>query len=101
MVVSLLLLKRDLQPRVTAMKAISLLGVFVLAKVLVLAGRDVPLSPWTPWAYLWQDVLVALLFAAFEHATAPPAVGRLGRLRPGRAVHGGQRAGRLHCCRRR
>jgi hypothetical protein len=50
------------------MKATSLLGVFLLAKVLVLAGRNVPLSPWTPWAYLWQDVLVALLFAAFDHA---------------------------------
>jgi glucan phosphoethanolaminetransferase (alkaline phosphatase superfamily) len=42
---------------------------FVLAKLLVLAGRDVPLSAWTPWAYLWQDVLVALLFAGLAHAT--------------------------------
>src|SRR5215472_10363490 len=51
------------------MKATSLLGVFILAKLLVLAGRDIPLSPWTPWAYLWQDVLVALLFAGLCHAT--------------------------------
>ncbi len=51
------------------MKATSLLGVFVLAKVLVLAPRDVPWSPWAPWAYLWQDVLVALLFAALVYAT--------------------------------
>jgi phosphoglycerol transferase MdoB-like AlkP superfamily enzyme len=51
------------------MKATSLLGVFVLAKLLVLAGRDIPLSPWTPWAYLWQDVLVVLLFAGFCHLT--------------------------------
>ena len=72
------------------MKATSLLGVFVLAKLLVLAGRDVALSVWTPWAYLWQDVLVALLFAGLGHATAPPAVGRLGRLRPARALHGGR-----------
>jgi hypothetical protein len=43
--------------------------VLVLARVLVLAGRDVPLSPWTPWAYLWQDVTVALLFAALAWAT--------------------------------
>jgi hypothetical protein len=51
------------------MKATSLLGVFILAKLLVLAARDIPLSPWTPWAYLWQDVLVALLFAGFDYAT--------------------------------
>ncbi len=42
---------------------------FILAKLLVLAGRDIPLSLWTPWAYFWQDVLVALLFAVFEYAT--------------------------------
>ena len=51
------------------MRAVSLLGVFILAKLLVLAGRDIPLSPWVPWAYLWQDVLVVLLFAALDHAT--------------------------------
>jgi glucan phosphoethanolaminetransferase (alkaline phosphatase superfamily) len=50
-------------------KATSLLGVLVLAKLLVLAGRDIPLSPWTPWAYLWQDVLVALLFGALDFAS--------------------------------
>jgi arylsulfatase A-like enzyme len=58
------------------MKAVSLLAVFALAKVLVLAGRDIPLSPWTPWAYLWQDVLVVLLFAACDYAARRrPAVG--------------------------
>jgi glucan phosphoethanolaminetransferase (alkaline phosphatase superfamily) len=51
------------------MKAASLLGVFILAKVLVLATRNFPLSVWAQWAYLWQDVLVALLLAALEHAT--------------------------------
>src|SRR4051812_14856262 len=51
------------------MKATSLLGVFILAKLLILAGRDIPLSPWTPWAYLWQDVLVALVFAALDLLT--------------------------------
>ncbi len=50
------------------MRAVSLLGVFLLAKLLVLAGRDIPWSPWAPWAYAWQDVLVALLFAALDHA---------------------------------
>ncbi len=51
------------------MKAASLLGVLVLSKLLVLTGRDIPLSLWTPLAYCWQDVLVALLFAAFDFAT--------------------------------
>src|SRR5262245_11198311 len=51
------------------MKAISLLGVFALAKILILWGRDIPLSVWTPLAYCWQDVGVALLFAAFDFAT--------------------------------
>ena len=48
------------------MRAVSLLAVFVLAKVLVLAGRDLPPSPWAPVAYLWQDAVVVLLFAAIE-----------------------------------
>ena len=59
------------------MKATSLLGVFILAKLLVLAGRDIPLSLWTPWAYVWQDVLVALLFAVLEYATHLGGSGRL------------------------
>jgi hypothetical protein len=50
------------------MRAVSLLGVFLLAKLLVLAGRNIPLSPWAPWAYVWQDVLVALLFGAADFA---------------------------------
>jgi hypothetical protein len=48
------------------MRALSLFLVFVTAKALVLAGRDVPLSPWSPLAYFWQDALVALAFAAVE-----------------------------------
>lgn len=51
------------------MKAVSLLVVFLLAKVLILAGRALPLSVWTPLAFLWQDVLAALLFAGLEFAT--------------------------------
>ena len=48
------------------MRALSLFLVFVVAKALVLAGRDVPLSPWSPLAYFWQDALVALVFAAVD-----------------------------------
>jgi hypothetical protein len=59
------------------MRAASLLGVFVLYKALVLVGRDMPVSPWAPLAYLWQDVLVALLFAAVDGAFhGRPWVGR-------------------------
>ena len=53
----------------TTIIATSLLGVFVLAKVLVLADRDITWSVWTPWAYLWQDVLVVLLFAGLLQLT--------------------------------
>jgi arylsulfatase A-like enzyme len=51
------------------MRAASLFVVCVLAKVLVLIGRDVPLSAWAPLAYLWQDLLVVLVFAAVEYLT--------------------------------
>jgi hypothetical protein len=46
--------------------SLSLLGVFLLAKVCVLAGRELPLSVWTLPAYLWQDALAALLCAVLE-----------------------------------
>jgi len=48
------------------MRALSLLGVFVVAKIVMLAGHSIPLTGWTPIAYLWQDLLVALLFAAVD-----------------------------------
>lgn len=48
------------------MKATSLFATFVAAKVLVLAGRDDAWSVWSPLAYLWQDVLAALLFAGLD-----------------------------------
>jgi hypothetical protein len=58
------------------MKAASLFGVFVVARVLILAERDVPCSVWTPLAFLWQDALVALLFAFLDHALRRrPALG--------------------------
>ena len=48
------------------MRAASLFLVFVLAKSAVLLGHALPWSFWTPIAYLWQDALVALGFAAFD-----------------------------------
>jgi glucan phosphoethanolaminetransferase (alkaline phosphatase superfamily) len=50
------------------MRAASLFLVFALAKLLIVWGRDMPLSPWTPLAYLWQDGLVAVIFAVFDFA---------------------------------
>ena len=51
------------------MKALSLFAVFLLAKVLVLFDRDVPLSTWAPLAYLWQDALVAVILGLIEFFT--------------------------------
>src|SRR5262245_9108635 len=48
------------------MRAASLFATLALAHLLVLVGRSAPLSPWAPVAYLWQDLLVALLFGAID-----------------------------------
>ncbi len=48
------------------MKAVCLFGVLMLARILVLASGMVPLSLWTPLAFLWQDALFVLFFAVFE-----------------------------------
>jgi hypothetical protein len=44
----------------------SLLLVFVLAKCAGLPGHHLPISAWSLVAYLWQDALVALVFAAID-----------------------------------
>jgi hypothetical protein len=51
------------------MKSVSLLTVLLLAKALVLVGRPMTWCWWLPVAYIWQDVLVVLLFAVLEAAT--------------------------------
>lgn len=60
------------------MKALALLGVLIIAKLAMLAGRPIQLSGWTPLAYFWQDVLVALAFALLDSV--------LGRFRTGRVL---------------
>jgi hypothetical protein len=40
--------------------------VLLAAKAAALAGRHVPLSFWSPFAFIWQDVLAALLFVAVD-----------------------------------
>jgi glucan phosphoethanolaminetransferase (alkaline phosphatase superfamily) len=51
------------------MKAVCLLVVFMVAKMLILAGRTADFSVWTPLAYVWQDVLLVLIFALLDFAT--------------------------------
>jgi hypothetical protein len=48
------------------MKALALFGTLVVAKLLMVAGRELPLTAWTPLALFWQDALVALLFGAVD-----------------------------------
>jgi hypothetical protein len=48
--------------------------VLVCAKALTLPGHHVPLSVWTPFAYFWQDVFVALLFFAVDRTLKQPAL---------------------------
>jgi hypothetical protein len=50
------------------MRELALLGVFILAKLIILLGRPVELSGWTPIAYFWQDLLVAGVFALLDRA---------------------------------
>jgi len=54
------------------MRAIALLGVFILAKIVILTGHSIPLSGWTPIAYFWQDVMVALVLAGLDAAIRRP-----------------------------
>lgn len=48
------------------MRAVALLGVLVLAKLLILIGRPISVSAWTPIALFWQDVLIALIFGLID-----------------------------------
>src|SRR2546428_10909684 len=54
------------------MRATSLFVVFLLAKLIIIAGHQVPVSFWSPIAYLWQDLLVALLFGALDFGMRRP-----------------------------
>jgi sulfatase-like protein len=56
------------------LKALSLFGVLILAHLMSLPGRHIALSGWTPFALLWQDVLVALLFALLDFVLKRPRI---------------------------
>ena len=45
---------------------LSLFFVLIFAKDLILFGHNLPASFWTPFACVWQDALVTILFFAFE-----------------------------------
>jgi phosphoglycerol transferase MdoB-like AlkP superfamily enzyme len=57
------------------MRALALLGVLIVAKLSILAGRPPDLSIWSPIAYFWQDVLVALAFWLLDGAIRRPWFG--------------------------
>ncbi|HEV8129972.1 MAG TPA: sulfatase [Acidobacteriota bacterium] len=54
------------------MRATSLFAVFFLSKLIITAGHNVPVSLWSPIAYLWQDLLVALFFGALDFSLRRP-----------------------------
>lgn len=57
------------------MRALSLFIVLVLGKVVILFGRDVPFTLWSPLAYLWQDLLVVMIFLAIDRIVRRPWFG--------------------------
>jgi hypothetical protein len=56
-------------------RTLALLGVFIVGKLAILAGRPIQFSLWTPIAYFWQDVLVALIFLSLDLAMRRPWFG--------------------------
>ena len=48
------------------MKAVSLLIVLLVCRLMASAGHQVTVSWWSPVAYLWHDAIVVLSFAALE-----------------------------------
>jgi hypothetical protein len=64
-----------------------------LAKLAMIWGHAAPLTGWSLAAYIWQDVMVALAFAAFDWGLAKDRSDishRLGGLLRDRVLHGDQ-----------
>jgi hypothetical protein len=55
-------------------RATSLLVVLVAAKTITLLDGAMPVSVWVPFAYFWQDVLVALGFFVLDWGLRRPAL---------------------------
>jgi len=47
-----------------------LIAVLAAARAIALAGHDVPISVWSPIAFLWHDASLVVLFAGIERATS-------------------------------
>ena len=45
------------------------------ARIVTLYGREIPLSIWWPFVYLWQDALVALIFFTLDATLKRPRIG--------------------------
>jgi lipoteichoic acid synthase len=58
------------------MMALSVFVVLVVAKLLAVAGRPVPVTGWATMALVWQDALVALVFFALSRGLRRPALER-------------------------
>ena len=58
-----------------ALRGVCLFAVLLVARAATLVDHSLPLSFWSPFAYLWQDVLVALLFTAVDTRLKRPRVG--------------------------
>src|SRR4051812_21703828 len=56
------------------LRGVCLLGVLLTARAMVLIDRPVPLSIWAPLAFIWQDVLVSVLFVAVDARLKRPRV---------------------------
>ncbi len=52
------------------MKAICLFCVLVVAHILMVFGRSIPVSIWTPVSFLWPDAAAALLFGILDWGLA-------------------------------
>ena len=57
-----------------ALRGVCLLVVLLTARAVVVAGRGVTLSVWSPFAYLWQDLLVAAMFVAVDARVKRPRI---------------------------
>ena len=56
------------------LRGICLLGVLLTARAAILVGRPVSPSIWSLFAYVWQDVLVTLVFVALDARLKRPRV---------------------------
>jgi hypothetical protein len=55
-----------------ALRAVCLFAALGCAKAVVLLGHAIPLSAWSPLAYLWQDLCVGLIFFLADRTLRRP-----------------------------